>query len=773
MKLNKIKIFAIGTFLFAVLVGGLFYYASTKLRPDEIKRIAIEQTQKIFPKAEVVLEKVEIGWGLNFKINLQKFSITAVKDNKKIEMMAVDQLVVNIPLLAIISGSGLIEVNMDAPLINYHELSPGGNNWTYAMAKSQVVEDKKEIEKGSDPDKNNDNSGNGASSLLGFLGKSKINLKLSDVLVKYVLRDNSKGEVKVSNFKIKGLNFESSTAFEITSTAKFVMKDNSSLGFDTVTIGEFNASDLIKNGSVSSLIIVKVKNIFKTGLDWKFPEITTRIDLMLKKDGELSGKFVTSFESQNKISASFKMDKKIEINDINAEISLRDIGLIIGIDKTIDLSKAKLISKGNALYNEDKKIDAAINFTITPGIGYSKEGVTASTTINGEFKDKEILIKTKTEVMEGEINTSIVGKFDPNEKFEIAKLKPFDIHVVASGMKITEKFIRAKLWDKKPADNMTDLSKEESNERTKTQHELANAPVGIPPSVVNIEWSNLNIGGEDFSGKGKIITGLTNIAIDNFNFKFSKGSGKLSQTIALEKNSTDSKFNFEIVNLNLSSFKAFLPPFVENFAGSFTGKVNGSASMYKTNKAPLYDVNVIIDAKNGEIKKLNISDYINPLLANIPIVKDQVKDKQLKIDGSFETFLLKGHFTNAQYNLASIDFIGLNKKVQITGTGDIYPLPGSTKISSVEVNFIDNTGKISDILQKNTGTKNLPIKVVGTGFDLKPDYGFTLSKLAKGTFKAKGEEKIKEIVQKNIDKIVPAAAKEKVKGLLDNFFKKR
>ena len=763
MKLNKVKVFAIVFIALVVATGGLFYYASTKLRPDEIKKMAIEQTQKIFPKAEVTLQNVEIGWGLNFKINLQKFSITAVKDNVKTEMMSVDQLIVNIPIWAIISGSGLIEVKLDAPLINYAEFSPVGNNWTYAMASpsSGPDEKKKEISEG----------GSSPTTALGIFGKSKINFKLSDILVKYMLRDNSKGEVKVSRFLIKGLNFESSTAFEIASNAKFVMKDNSAVGFDTIAIGEFNVADLINNGSVSSLIIVKVNNIFKTGLDWKFPEITTNVNFMLKKDGELSGKFTTSFEAQNKISANFKMTKKIEINDLNVEIFLKDIALIMGLDKSIDLSKAKLTSKGNVIYTEDKKIDANVSFAITPGVGYSKDDVTANTTISGEFKRKEILVKSKTELMDGEINTSTVGEFDPNEKFDMAKLKPFDIHIVASGMKIPEKFIRAKLWDKKTADVAP--PKEELNEKDGSGQNVAKKPFGIPPSMLNIEWSNLNIGGEDFSGKGKIITSMSNVAIDNLNFKFSKGTGKLSQTVALEKNSANSKFNFEIANLNLSSFKAFLPPFVENFTGLFTGKINGSATMFQTIKPPLFDINVIIEAKNGEIKKLNISDYINPLLANIPIVKDKVKDKQIKVDGNFESFSMKGHFTNAQYNLASIDFVGINKKVQVTGSGDIYPLPGSAKLSSMEVNFIDNTGKISDVLQQNVGTKNLPLKVVGAGFDLKPDYGFTISKLAKGAFKAKGEEKIKEIVKNNIDKIVPAAAKEKVQGLLNNFFKKR
>lgn len=751
---------------FLVLVGGLFYYASTKLQPEEIKKITIEQTKKMFPKSEVTLKNVQIGWGLNFNINLEKLSIKAIKDNQQIEMMSVDQLVVKVPVWAILTGSGVIEVKLDAPLMNYHEFAEG-NNWTYAIGEKTPEEKKAEEEKAK-------KEGSGTSSALGIFGKSKINVKLSDVAVKYSLRDSSKGEIKVSRFLIKGLNFESSTAFEIASSAKFVMKDQSSVAFDTIAIGEFNIADLVKNGSVSSVVIVKVNNISKTGLEWKFPEITTNIDLLLKKDGELSGKLTTTFESQNKISAKFKMTKEIEISDINVEIILKDIAAIMGLDKAIDMSKAKLSAKGSVNYGEDKKINANLNFGIAPGIVYAKDGIVANTTISGDFKGKEISVKVKTEALDGQINTFINGQFDPGEKFDMAKLKPFDIRVVAAGMKIPEKIIRAKLWDKKSDEA---IATEEANKKAAAaaiaKGEPAKPSMGLPPSNVNVEWSNINIGGEDFSGRGKIITSLNSIAIDNMNFKFSKGTGKLVQTMILGRSSSESKFNFEMANLNLSSFKAFLPPMIENFTGTFTGKVNGVATMFANGKPALFDVNVLADAKKGEIKKLNISDYINPILANIPVVKDQMKDKQLKIDGNFETLTMKGRFTNAAYNISVFDFVGIDKKVQVTGSGDIYPLPGSGKTSVMEVNFTDNTGKISDVLQKNVGTKILPLRVTGPGFDLKPDYSYTISKLAKGALKTKGEEKLKEALQKNIDKLVPAGAKDKVKGLLDGFFKKK
>jgi hypothetical protein len=760
MKSKKLKIIG-GIFLiFIMLFVGVFYYASTKLRPEEIKKMAIAQAKTVFPNADLSLATVDIGWGFNFNIHLEKLKLVATKDGKQTEMMAVDQLIVKVPIWALLSGRGIVEIKLDAPMMNYAEFTEG-NNWTYALGNKKSEEVKA-------------SSGANPAAALGIFGKSKINVKLADISVKYLLRDNSNGEIKISRFLIKGLNFDSATAFELASTANFVMKDKSKISFDTLVIGQLNIADLVKNGSVSSMVIVKVNNMAKTGLAMKFPEVTTNVDVLLKKDGELSGKILTSFETQNKITANFKMTKEIEITDINVDIILKDVAAILGLENLADMSKSKLVSKGNIIYGADKKINANMTFAISPGIGYSKEGITATTSVEGSFKTKELAVKTKTDILEGEITSSVAGIFDPNEKFDMAKLKVFDIKVVAHGMKIPEKMIREKLWAKKAVEEKSDKADKATAEEAtaESKSEAAAPPVGLPPSNVTLDWSAITIGNEDFSGHGRIITSLNSVAIDNMAFKFSKGTGKLSQTMVLGKNSSDSKFSFEITSLNLSSFKSFLPPFIENFAGVFTGKVTGSASIYKTQKMPAYDVTVVADAKNGELKKLNLSEYINPMLANIPIVKDQVKGKEVKWNGNFETFTMKGHFTNNQYSIPAFDFVGLDKKVQVTGNGEIYPNPGG-KLSTVDVVMVDNTGKISDILLKNTGSKNLPMRLVGPGFDMKPDYAYTITKLSKGALRTKGEEKAKEVIMKNIDKLVPAAAKEKVQGLLNGFFKKK
>lgn len=762
MKSNKFKIIGIIAALFVLVMGGVVYYASTKLNPEEIRKMAITQAENVFPNAKASLESVNIAWGLNFKIEIRKFALnTTGPEGTPVEMMAVDDMVVKVPLWAIITNGGIIEIQLEKPLMNYAEF-PVGNNWSHAMGDK-----KDEAQDGKTPEE----KAKAQQDAIGLFGKSKINVRLSDVAVKYSLRDKSNGQITVSRFLVKGLNFESSTAFEIASDAKFIMADQSQVSFSTIAIGEINIADLVKNGSVTSLIRVKVNNIAKTGLEWKFPEITTELNVLVKKDGEISGKVETTFESQNKIAADFKMTKQIEISNIIVDIILKDVGLIMGLDRAIDLSKAKLSAKGSLLYTEDKKIDADLSFSIMPGIGYSKDGIVAITSVEGSFKKKDIAVKVKTDVLGGTVETLVNGEYDPDQKFDMKALKPFDIKVTANKLKIPEKTIQAKLWDKKDPAVVAKEEAEAEAAKAKAAKE-GNPPPGLPPANVNLTWTNISVGGEDFSGRGKIIVTSNAIAIDGMTFKFSKGTGKLTQTMKLGTKSNDVVFDLGISDLNLSSFKPFLPPFVDNFTGTFTGKVNGSAVLFKAAQPPRYDVNVSLDAKNGEIKQLNISEYINPLLANIPVVKDQVQDKQVKIDGNFETLAMKGRFTETTYNLASFNFIGINKKVEINGSGTIYPAPNSPNRSSMDVYFAEN-GKIGEVLTKNIGSKVLPVRLVGPGFAMKPEYQYTLSRIAKGAAKTKGVEAATKIIDKNIDKIVPEKAREQVKGLLDGFFKKK
>lgn len=760
MKSNKkLKIIGIALAVFILVFAGIMSYASSKLKPEEIKKIAIAQTEKIFPNAKADLESVNIKWGFNFKIELKKFLLqTKNEAGEPVELAYVDSLDLKVPLWAIITDGGVIEVQLDKPIVNYQEFSTN-NNWTYALGNKD--NDKlDEVTKKVEEDKHNPNPA------IGLLAKSKINVRISDVLIKYFLKDKSNGQVTVSKFLVKGLNLKEATAFEIQTDAKFNMANQSVVTVSALAIGELNIAELVNKGEVSSLVIVKLNNIKKSDLKINFPEIVTNLNLLIKKTGEISGNLETTFEAHNKIAASFLVNKTIDLKNINVDISLKDVAQILGLNNGVDFSKSKLQASGALSLNETKNINADLNFSITPGIGLNVDGIDTLTSVQGSYKKTDINVKTKTSVFKGFVDTNIDGKFDLGEKFDLAKLDPFYVKIVAQKMNIPEKFIQQKLWaknDGKAADQKEEIKKGEGK---------PSGGLALPPVHVDLNWSDILVAGENFQGKGKVTLNSKSLTVNDLKFNFSKGTGLLTQTMIFGEKSNHSVFNFDIKNLNLDSFKGFLPPFVENFKGIFSGKIAGNATLYKTaDKAPSFDVNANLEAVNGEIKKLDLKSFILPLIQGLPILSQYAENKDLDVDGKFDAFLLKANFKTDAYSLNSVKFIGKNKKVEIIGNGTLHPKPGSSN-SVMDVTYIDN-GKIGDKVKQSIGARDLPVRVSGPGFSLKPDVGYTLGKIAKSAAETKGKEALNKVINKNLDKIIPESAKEQVKGILDGFLKKK
>ena len=745
MKSTKVKILIVAFVAFVMLLIGTVYYASTKLNPEEIRKLTIEQTSKIFPNSKITLETIDVKVGLNFKVYLRNLKIDyAANESNLIPMMKLNELQVKVPFWAILTGGGVVEFKLESPEISYIEFDQG-NNWSKSMGESK----KKELD-----------SENSNKVSLGIFAKSKINIRLNNISLNYALKSKTSGKVAVSKFLINGLNFESPSAFEIASNISMKDELKAITSFDLLTIGQFHLNEYVSSGNIPLDAVIKISQFNKTEMNYKVPEISTNLNLLAKKSGDIEGKFETSFENQNKISGNFKVAEAIELKDFVADINLKDIHSVLGLDNSIDMSRSKLKIIGFVNIDNAKKVVPSFNFEINPAINTSMEGVSIQTTLEGEYKGEIIKTKIMNKVMDGTAIVSILGNYNLNDKFDLRTMSPLDIKISANDIKLTEKFIQQKLWGKKKE------AESASSTSTESKNNLANNPSQYPtlfPSVVSLDWNSINVAGQDFQGKGRITTGANNIALENINFKFSKGTGRLNQIVTMKKQSNESKFSLDIANLNLESFKSFLPPFVENFSGDFSGKITGNATMFNTAKPPKYEVLTDLNIKKGEIKKLNISDYVNPVVTSIPVVKDFYKgDKELKVNGNFETLILKGNFTDLKYTINQFNFLGLGSKVELKGSGIISPL--ETGDSLLEVEFNDNTGKISQPLQKYTGTKTLPLKLIGKGFSLKPDVNYTVSKLAKGALKTKGEEKLKEAAQKAADKLLNGKVKEIIKS---------
>ncbi len=761
MKKPIYKVILLTIVVCVSLISGAIYYVSTKLKPEEIKKLTIDQVAKVFPNSSVELGEVDVKIGFNFKIYMSKFRLeyNGSMGGVKSKLTSINELQIKIPFWAILMGGGIVEFKMDNPEINFEEFTEG-TNWKLAVGKNILDESKEE-------QKDNDTTDN-VKLELGPLAKSKINIRFNNTIFSYKLKSKTNGKFIVSKFIINGLNFETPSAFELASSVLTTDDLKNTTSFDILTIGQINLSEYLKNGDLPLDAVVKINQFSKSGLTYKVPEISTNINLVAKKSGIIEGVFNSTFETQNKISGKFSIGKSIRLTNFNADIYMKDIQTITSLDSSIDMSKAKFTAMGSFEIDDQSKMVPNFQFELTPAVNTSIDGVEVSTTFNGELKDSTYSLFVANKIMGGSANINVLGSLDLNQTFNMSKISPIDIKVIARDIKLTEKFIQTKLWANK---NLTNDNPSESqtgtknDEKSNTTNQKADNPPILPPMVISLDWSNVNVGGSNFQGKGKIVTSNSAVAIDGLVFKFANGNGKLSQVTSLKKNSNESKFNLEIANLNVESFKSFLPPFIENFKGDFTGKISGETILYKTKPEPKYDVLVDISVKQGEIKKLNISDYVNPVLKNIPVVKTfYTSDKEMKVNGSFETLSLKGKFKESNYQISNFLFWGLNKKVEVSGAGNISPLQSTP--SEMDVVFTDHGGKISDLLQKNTGSKTLPLKLKGNGFSLTPDVSYTVSKLAKGAMKTKGEEKLKEAATKALDKAADKILNGKAKDLI-------
>lgn len=761
MKSSKLKIIGGVLAVLILIFAGIMSYASSKLNSEEIRKAAIEATQKVFPNATANLENVEIKWGLNFRIELKKF-LLQTKDpqdsgQKPVDLAYVESLDVKIPIWAILTNGGVVEIEMNKPLVNYQEF-PNTNNWVYALGDKL---DKPVEETAKDSESKELSSDNPAVNLL---SKSKVNVRITDVLVKYLLKNKTNGQVAVSKFLIKGLSLKDSTAFEIATTANFGMAENSTVSFDALAIGEVNIAEFLNKGEVQSQVILKINNFKKSDMKLKVPELNANFNVLAKKTGQMSGVVEASFEAHNKLKTDFNLDKKIVLSNIDVNIELRDVAAIVGLGSQIDLSKSKFTAKGGMTVLEDKSIQSDIEFALNPGVGFTTDGISTLTTAHGSFKDGLLKAESLTNVLNGSVATNFEMKVDLNNMADMSKWSPYSLKIIAQKMNISEDLIREKLWSKKPAE------KTEEKSAFETKKTAASGETKLPPGTVDVQWSSILIANENFAGKGKIFTKENTVTIKDLTFNFSKGSGSLNQTLKMAKKSNTSEFTFNLSNLNLDSFKGFLPPFVENFSGTFSGKVNGQATMFKNAQTPSFDVNVNLDAKNGEIKNINLKDFVLPLIANVPVLGGMAESKDLNIDGKFDSLNLKGHFTEKNYNLANVAFISKNNVASVVGSGEI--IPAGSRPSTMVVTFKEN-GKFGEKIKQNIGSNAIPMKLEGMGFGLKPVASYTISQVAKTAVQTKGKEALEKAIDKNLKKYIPEDAQEKVKGLFNNLLKKK
>jgi hypothetical protein len=796
--MSNLKKILLSCFLiFIIGVTGLFYYVSTKISPEELRLTLQQEVQKAIPNSIVDLGPIEYSLGANIKFQLTRLDIKS-KNKLKNDLFKVKGVEIKIPIWSIITGGGDIDVLVNKPQIYYKQFKKT-DNWSIALKKKSSKSKKVKSKKAPEAEKNKKGDlkekTDGQITLPVFLTKSKLNLKLLNIQVDYLLKNKDKGKLDVSKFILKDIGLNHQTAFVIDSDLSFKNKTNK-ISLHTLIIGEFNVSDILSKPEFKTTIEIKVGKIKMSDFSaYELPAINTKLNVMINKKGHVAGDASTNFLDRNVMDFNFSVNgDNVLVSKVKTLLFIQDLAKIINLQLVgIDYSATKLALDGD-LSIKKGVLRPALSLKLSPAIKVSLGGLKAQGEVSGTLKAKKLSLNLKNKIFDGPVNVSLDTNIDINNPPNgPSKMSPIVVSIDGNGIQVPKDYIREALYGKsaqspkaKTAKNSEPKEEKSTtpvgSSKTSAPAKVKESPVLLPPLRLGLNLKGINIGGEDLAINGKVIVAGNSIATKKVKFKYSRGSGSLNHTTKITNLKSVNKFDFSMTDLNLSSLKVFLPPMLESVSGFFSGSASGEATLPNIG-TPKY--NVIIDTKaiNGELKGLNISEHVNGLVSKLTILKGKVDaNKKYDVDGNFERLIFKGNLKTYEHQIKTFDFVGVDKKIEINGSGKIVMLPQKNR-SEMKINFKDNTGSVSKTLKKEAGTEILPLRLKGTGYELVVDYPYTIKKLAKSAYKTKGKAKIKKIVNKKLkkklgkkaeslaDKLLKGKGKKKINKLLDGLFK--
>jgi hypothetical protein len=749
--------------LFVVLLGalgGTIYYASTLVSPQEVRRITLEKLQDTFPNSQIELGELNFSIGTTFEFDLDMLSIHAPEENSK-QLFGVEDVRIKVPVWAILFGGGEIEVQVNSPKLRYVTLGET-NNWSVAM---KATERKKEQSTKKDPTSKKESSP--ASMVVpAFLAQSQLNLRVSDLKIHYQL-DEQKGELNIKKFLVRNLNFESSTAFEVDSQMIFELGPEQEVSFDTLIIGQFNLGDYIQKGELPIMAVIKTNNLSTSMLARPLSEIKTDLKIVIKEK-DINANVDISLLKDVRMSAKLSSTpSKTTLSSIKANIPLGEVLSLLEMKLDgFNMNKAIMKLDGQIQVSSDGAISPDIKLAIGPSIVQSFKQESFKHQFEASLVDKEFESKLTSELFSGTLIATSDARLDINEKMTLENLPSFNSSVNLTNLSISESFIRDFLYSNADTNETKKKVKQTKNEKDKKEEE---APLFLPPGKLSLSLTNIKIADEVLSGKGQFQIGKDYIATKNLEFEYSEGQGKLTHLSKLKSDGMNHKFDFSLDHFNLLGAQAFLPPSLGKVSGKFSIMAKGSAQ--SSSKGPVgYDVVLNAQGVDGSAQVLiELEEKLRALLKNVPSLSKKVSTKKpLEIDGSYDELSFKSNLKDTKYEINKLKFIGPNSRFILDGAGKIYP-PPSQKSSVMNFVYQENKGELVEPLRELTGSNEISFKLEGQGYNMRPDYGHTIEKLAKQALKNEGKKIIKK-EKKKIESKVKDELEKKGKEKLKNLF---
>lgn len=733
---SKIKLLITCIVFIISTIGGTLFFISQKINPELIKAETIKIIESSLPGSSVSIGEVTYSLGTDVNLNIKNFDLS---HNKK-SLFILKQINVDIPLLSILAGGGVIDVEGLNPELTFNQ-NNGQNNWEAILPKStpKSVDAEKKQEKHS-------------IQVPGFIENSKLNFKLKDFLLNASV-DGNKTNIVLSKFSIKNLNFTKTTVLEVVSSVEYQLNKEQQLSTSVKLVGEIELKKIIEDQKLVSTFVISSKDsIFlntdknislpnfeaKIKTEGKLSQLNSKIELTLGEILRFSSDVILnkSDVSVDKLDGSLNLSSLTDFAKDKANVSL---------PVKVSSEKGKIFFGGSLLYKGQRlipniKVETKDNLLVT------YDDIDLNIKLNGSLINENLQIENILGVYQGEVKNSISTKIDINALPKSLKsMSLIQMNTDISNLILKEETLQGLLYSKiSPKETNND---QRINEKNK---------VILPKVNIDVRGKNNKIGSTNFAISSSTKVKGNIIDLEKLEIRLDKGKvlGKAKTTIE-DTHNIKTNLSMNLNDIHLKSFKPFLPPFIEGVDGHFFGDLVGEYNLIDNQNMYRFKINT--KAKNGYIKNLDLKTIVKQFAEKWKFLKG--KEEKLKsISEGFDSLELNMLANEKNNKINKLKLVGNANSSSIDLTGNISMDNSKSKLKGDL--YIK---EITQDLKKSVGTDKIPVLLKGEGFVLLPSLSYTTERIAGSALKKEVKKQEKKI-KKEAEKFLKDKAKDLFKG---------
>ncbi len=737
-----------------LVLGGLFFYVRSQIDEEKIRKLLVVKMEEALPGAAVTAGPVSYRLGFSLLFSLEDLQIK-LKPNQThsfpADLFQMEKVSVSIPFWAILFSSGTVELSGESPRFSFYQ-NAQSNNWASALGPAESSSTNKESSQAATEKKS-------LQDIPSFLRDTKFDVRLSDVFIKYNLQSSGdSGEVVLNRVILKDFGAQSVMGLEIESEIKTESQNQGKISADFLLVGDIDLTRFLEHEEFKVSLVSTLKQISVSSSPVNVTDAEFQIGATGQGLKKLSGPFRLKVGSFLQGTGELeKVGDLISVQGLALQLRLDDLKKNLTSDfkelfEAIDFKNSALKLSGNfALDSGEKKFSPNLKLATTGPIVYrTAPEVEIENLIQASWDESNLLTaKITSYLLGGEVQTQSITKLNPLALPGAIKDFP-QTQLSIKGKKFTiDKDVLSRLL---PADSeKRGSSKEMAPGESTAESNLNKKPKAteFPPTDIDIDIVNSRY--LDFPLEINSQMKLSGNRLKSSQSSIKLGSGKLSSSYEMnfQKFGLNGNFSATITEMNLSAIDPFLPSFTSGVEGLFSGKASGPITVPNEGSIS-YDTDLNLNAKNGQIKGLDLGAILKDLISNIPLLNGKIKDDALVFDDRFETLKFVGNVTAQKAKIENFLFKGLKNPVEVQGEG-VLGLDGEA-LSRLLVDIKDPAGKLGVLLKEETGQESLPLLLEGKGFSLRPNVSYSVKRLSKGAVKTQAKKQIQKQTEKFLDK---------------------